>query len=602
MTEPVTFADVLSRHAEERPEQDAYLFLQDDGAGRGTRPADPDGLRAEQLTYRELDLAARRVAGWLREHGLTGRHVLILQPDGRRFAVAFLGCLYAGAVAVPAPTPNGRHTRDSRVLGILKDAAVALVLTDRQSAPQISRLLAEAGSAQVPCLALDGAELPAADGRRLPAAGADDLAVLQYTSGSTSEPRGVMVTHRNLLANQRQIAALLGTTPESRIGGWLPFHHDMGLVGQLLHPLWLGGTGVLLPPETFVRHPVRWLQAVSRYGITVSGAPDLGYDLCVRRVTDRQLEGLDLSGWRTAVNGAEPVRADTLRAFAERFGPVGFRPDAFVPAYGLAEATLLAFGRPAEPGGAGPAERVVDAGSLEKHRIGDPLPGGSVRTLVSCGRPGFTGLDLRIVDPRTRRTLDEGQVGEVWVRGESVAQGYWKRPLETNRTFRTATAEGEPGFLRTGDLGGLRDGELFITGRIKELLVVAGRNLYPQDIERTVQKVSSLFGSAVVFAVEPDRSHLVVVQEVRTGSRYDLDLPALNLAVRRCVSQEFEATAGSVLLVRPGTVRRTTSGKVERSAMRQLFLAGRLQALHQVVEPEVAQLVGAAPIRTEAFR
>lgn len=601
---PTTLVEALTAHAEQRPEQDALLFLSDAGApgsGRIGSAVRSGALHADRLSYAELDRAARRVAGWLLDRGLTREHVLIVQSDPERFAVSFLGCLYAGAVAVPAPPPVGRRSHHDRVLGVVKDAGVRLVLTDRQSAPGVSQLLAAAGKGDLPCLALDGAELPSADDWRMPDVGSRDLAVLQYTSGSTSEPRGVMVSHGNLVANQREIAGLLGTAPGTRIGGWLPFHHDMGLVGQLLHPLWQGGTGVLLPPDLFVRHPVHWLQAITTFGISVSGGPDLGYELCVRRVTDRQLEGLDLSGWQTAVNGAEPVRADTLRAFAERFGPVGFRAEAFVPAYGLAEATLLAVGHRSRAASAtpqlaaGPLEREVDAASLQRNQLTPPHPGEPTRTLVSCGRPGPPGPDLRIVDPKSFRTLAEGRIGEVWIRGASVAGGYWKRLLETNRTFGVSTSEGDTGFLRTGDLGVLSDGELYITGRIKDLLVVAGRNLYPQDIEHTVQQVSSLFASAVVFAVEPDRSHVVVVQEVRTGSRYDLDLPALNLAVRRCVAKEFEVMAGSVLLVRPGTVRRTTSGKLERSAMRKLFLTGRLQALHQVVEPAVASLLAATP-------
>ncbi|MFJ1705663.1 fatty acyl-AMP ligase [Kitasatospora sp. NPDC088346] len=613
MSENETFTDVLLRHAAQDAEKDALVFLREEPTGPAgglqvrlpalavpagidhPAPARRDHRLCERrMDYAELDTAARRLAAWLQDRRLAGERVLILQADAERFAVSFLACLYAGVVAVPGPAPNGRRGNDERTLGMIKDAAPRLILTDRRAAPDISLMAAVAGRGDLACLALDGAELPAAEDWRRPATGADDLAMLQYTSGSTRDPRGVMVTHRNLLANQRAIADLLGTGPDSRVGGWLPYHHDMGLVGQLLHPLWLGGTGVLLPTDLLIRRPIRWLEAISRYAIDVSGGPDLGYELCVRRVSDRHLEGLDLSGWTTAVSGAEQVRSETLRAFAQRFARVGFRASAFVPAYGLAEATLLATARPAGPTSA-PGQRVVDAASLEKHQFVQPVPGRTARTLVSCGSPAPDALALRIVDPKSRRVLPEGRVGEIWLRGEGIARGYWKRPLETAETFKAVTADGDEGYLRTGDLGVLRDGELFVTGRIKELLVVAGRNLYPQDIERAVQQLSSSFGPGVVFEVEPGRPHMVVVQEVRTAGRFDLDLAQLTMSVRQCVSREFEVRAGNVLLVRPGTVRRTTSGKLERGTMRRLFLSGRLKALHQVVEPAVAELVAGGP-------
>ncbi|MER8185537.1 fatty acyl-AMP ligase [Kitasatospora sp. NPDC094015] len=620
MSENETFTDVLLRHAAQQPGKDALVFLREEpvgaaAVGRVRLPAlavpagieHPAPARREyrltdrRMDYAELDTAARRLAAWLQDRRLEGERVLILQGDAERFAVSYLACLYAGVVAVPGPAPNGRRGNDERTLGMIKDAAPQLILTDRRSAPDISLMAAVAGHGEVSCLALDGADLPDAADWRRPARTADSLAMLQYTSGSTRDPRGVMVTHRNLLANQRAISAVLRTGRDATVGGWLPYHHDMGLVGQLLHPLWLGGTGVLLPTDLLIRRPARWLEAITRYGITVSGGPDLGYELCVRRIADRHLAGLDLSGWTTAVSGAEQVRADTLRAFAKRFAEVGFRASAFVPAYGLAEATLLATARPSGHATA-PTQRVVDAASLEKHQFVHPVQGRPARTLVSCGRPAPDALTLRIVEPATRRVLPEGKVGEIWLRGEGIAQGYWKRPLETAETFHAVTAEGDEGYLRTGDLGVLRDGELFVTGRIKELLVVAGRNLYPQDIERAVQQLSSSFGPGVVFEVEPGRPHVVVVQEVRTAGRFDVDLARLNMSVRQCVSREFEVRAGNVLLVRPGTVRRTTSGKLERGTMRRLFLSGRLQALHQVVDPAVAQLVAGGLVQSEVAR
>ncbi|NUL04261.1 fatty acyl-AMP ligase [Streptomyces lunaelactis] len=571
------FTELASHRASELARQEAYFCVRADQQGE---------LESDVLSYGELGERAKRLASWLQERGSHGHRVLILQSDVREFMSSFLGCLYAGAVAVPAPAPVGSRQNVERVANIVRDASVSYILTDAAMASSVSQLLANIGHQEVACLATDRAEVGDADAWRMPDLFPDDVAFLQYTSGSVSEPKGVMVTHRNLLANQRAIQQAMRTTARSRVGGWLPFHHDMGLVGHLLHPLWLGGAGVLMPPMTFVKRPLRWLQMVDEYGITTGGGPNLAYDLCLRRIKDDQIAELDLSRWETAVNGAEPVRAETMDAFAERFAPAGFRKEAFYPCYGLAESTLLVTG--GAPGRTADT-RQVDAAELEHHRLRPASAGSPVRTLVSSGRP--QGCEVAIVDPANCRRLPAGEVGEVWLRGESVARGYWNRPLENALAFRATTEDGEEGYLRTGDLGAMDGDQLYITGRMKDIMIVAGRNLYPQDIERSVQRVSALFGSSAAFAVESDRDHVVVVQEVRTGSGFEAELASLSAAVRMCVSKEFEVAAENVLLVRPGTVRRTTSGKLQRTAMRQLFLDGRIQPLHEVLHPDVRQLV-----------
>ncbi|WP_377270034.1 fatty acyl-AMP ligase [Peterkaempfera sp. SMS 1(5)a] len=568
------FSELILAKAAELPGREALVLL----------PEHDGRAQPQVVSYRALDAAAKRLAGWLQDRGAAGERVLVVHGDRRLFAVSFLACLYSGAIAVPAAPPGGRGHHAARIAGIARDAAPCLALTDAALAPDLSRLLAGHGYGQIPCLAAD--VVPPSAPWQQPALTGDSVAFLQYTSGSTREPRGVVVTHGNLLANQQAITEALGTGPQSRFGGWLPFHHDMGLVGQLLHPLWHGATSVLLSPEAFVRRPVRWLEAISRYGLTVSGAPDFAYELCVHRTTDEQLAGLDLSRWERAVSGGEPVRAETWQAFAERFAPAGLRPGALTAAYGLAEATLLVSGGVSEPHGAG---RVVDSAALQRHGLRESRPGRPATTLVPAGRA--VGAELRIVDPETLVVRPDGEIGEIWVRGGSVAHGYWRRPGESVHTFRATTADGESGFLRTGDLGAVQDGVLHVTGRLKDVIVVAGRNLYPQDLEQTVQRVSALFGSTTAFAVPAGREHVVVVQELRARSRYDVDLPGLATAVESCLSQEFELQAGAVLLVRPGTVRRTTSGKVERSAMRRLFLRGELKPLHQKVRPEIQRMI-----------
>ncbi|MEU4684871.1 fatty acyl-AMP ligase [Streptomyces xinghaiensis] len=602
------FTELVQARAAQAPDREALVVL----------PDTEDRGRAETVSYRALDAGARRLAGWLQDRGAAGERVLVLHTDRRLFAVSFLACLYAGAVAVPAPPPaggpGGRSHHETRIAGIVKDAAPCVVLTDAAAAPEVSQLLARSGHGGVPCLAAD--VVPGSAPWRPPELGPESVAFLQYTSGSTAEPRGVVITHGNLLANQRAICRALGTVPATRIGGWLPFHHDMGLAGQLLHPLWLGGTSVVLSPEAFVRRPVRWLEAIARYGVTVSAAPDFAYDLCVRRITDEQAADLDLSGWETAVSGGEPVREETRRAFTEKFAPAGLRPGAFTPCYGLAEATLLVTGAAAGRGSGAAAALTVDAAALERNEIAEPVPGRPARTLLSCG-PAAAGTEVRVTDPGSGRVLPEGEIGEIRVRGAGVARGYWRRPAESARTFGARTPDepraGEPpaagppaagpqgpqgpedtaGHLRTGDLGTLHRGELYVTGRLRDMIVVAGRNLYPQDLERTVQRVSALFGAGTVFAVPGERERVVVVQELRARSRYDVDLPGLAAAVERCLAEEFEISAGGVLLVRSGTVRRTTSGKVERAAMRGLFLRGELKPLHQRLDPEVTPLLPA---------
>ncbi|MFF9406840.1 fatty acyl-AMP ligase [Streptomyces anandii] len=570
MSEHHTFVELIRDRVARTPDREALLLLPD---------SDERG-RPSPVSYRALDSAARELAGWLQARGALGERVLLMHTSRRQFAVSFLACLYAGAIAVPAPPTGGGRHHAMRVAGIVKDVAPCATFTDAALAPDVSRLLAACGHGSVPCLAADA--VPARSPWRMPELSGDTVAYLQYTSGSTGAPRGVVVTHGNLLANLRSIAHALDTGQGERIGGWLPFHHDMGLVGQLLLPLSLGGTSVLLSPEAFLKRPARWLEAIGRYEVAVSGAPDFAYELCVRRVPQEEAALLDLSGWRTAVTGGEPVSATTARAFAERFAPAGLRPGALTPCYGLAEATLLVT---AEDTRQPFSVRQVDGAALERDMLRDPRPGRPERSLVACGRPA--GSEVRIVDPESLRALPDGEVGEIWVRGAGVAGGYWRDRAATAEVFEAVTGDGEGGFLRTGDLGALVEGRLHVTGRLKDVIIVAGRNVYPQDLEHAVQRIGSMFGPGTAFAVPGERERIVLVQELRTHRRYGLDLPGLAADVERCLAEEFEVAVDGVLLVRPGTIRRTTSGKVERAATRRLFLSGEIRPLHQRLGKEL---------------
>ncbi|WP_228390277.1 fatty acyl-AMP ligase [Streptomyces smaragdinus] len=577
-----SFTQLLKSRAAELPDADVHVMLRD------TR----SGVRAEHLTYGELDQHARRIASALQEYGAGQQPVLLLYASTVEFLKAFAGCLYAGAVPVPAPLPGeaGHGKSLNRTTGVLKDTGAAVVLTELDSAPEVALWLARASRRDAACVVTDSPGTGDASAYVPVTVRPYDLAFLQYTSGSVSEPRGVMVSHKNLLANQAALQKLLDTTAGDVFGSWLPHFHDMGLVAHLLHPVWLGSHSVQISPMSFIKRPVRWLQAIDEYGVTVGGGPNFCYDLCASRVTDAQVRSLDLSRWRLALNGAEPIRPESLRAFTERLAPAGLRAEAVFPSYGLAEATLVVTG--GVPGEAH-VEKEFDQGALERDKVSESRPGHAGRTLVGCGRP--VDVEVRIVDPITYHELEPGNVGEVWLRGEGIARGYWKRPTETVRTFRATLNEEESNFLRTGDLGLLDGEELYITGRLKEVIIINGRNVYPQDVEWAVKSVSPAltFGAGAAFSVEGGREQLVLVQEVRVAGSTPDSLRTVAQKIQELIGKDFNIPAGNVLLVRPGTVRRTTSGKVQRTLMRDLFEQGVLRGEYEVLTPEVRALTRA---------
>ncbi|MFI6860120.1 fatty acyl-AMP ligase [Streptomyces sp. NPDC050421] len=582
-----TFTELLRARTAELADEDVHIFLRDTAGG----------TVAEHLTYGELDREARRIAACLQEYGAAGQPVLLAYSSTVEFLKAFAGCLYAGAVAVPVPLPGeaGRDKRLNRTTAVLKDTGAEVVLTETSAAPEVALWLARNSRSGAACLVTDVSDIGDPEKWQPVAARPDDLVFLQYTSGSVSEPRGVTVSHRNLLANQATLHKLLRTTREDVFGSWLPYFHDMGLVAHLLHPVFLGSHSVQVTPLSFVKRPLRWLQAIDEYGVTVGGGPNFCYDLCVHRVKDEQIATLDLSRWRLALNGAEPVRAESLDAFAERFAPAGFRPEALRPCYGLAEATLVVSGGvPGTPH----VRKVFDKTELEYDRVADATDTAGTparhQTLVGCGTP--VDMEVRIVDPLTHHEMPPGAVGEIWLRGYSIARGYWRRPTETVRTFRASLNDEESNFLRTGDLGMLVDGELFVTGRLKEVIIINGRNVYPQDVEWAARTVSPAltFGAGAAFSVDAGREHLVLVQEVRgVGSA---ELRPVAQKIQALIGQEFEIPAGNVLLVRPGTVRRTSSGKVQRTLMRKLFLDGAVRGEYEVLTPDVWALARAEDV------
>ncbi|MGW6533304.1 beta-ketoacyl synthase N-terminal-like domain-containing protein [Streptomyces venezuelae] len=558
-----TLVDLLRARSAEHPGRTAFTFLAD-----GTRVT-------EELTFADLDLRARALAARLREIADPGDRVLMLCPSGPEFAVAFYGCLYAGMVAVPAyPPRSDKHA--ARLYAVAEDCGAAVI-----AAPAaLHDRLAATTSFTARWIATDTVSPEAAEAWRAPDDDPTRLAFLQYTSGSTGAPKGVMLSHANLLHNLGMMAHAMDHAEQPVLVSWLPLFHDMGLIANLLLSLHWGARLVYMPPEAFLQDPARWLRALSDFGGTFSCAPNFAYELCVRRTRPEDRAGLDLSGWRIALNAAEPIRADTLERFAGLYADHGFRPDAWYPAYGLAENSVFV-----TSGYAGEGARVqyLDGARLEQDRAVAADPGApGTHAVLACGR-AHLDQELLVVDPETLRPLEPGAVGEIWLRGPSAGSGYWQRPEETRTAFGNRLAgepDDAPPWLATGDKGFLTDdGQLCITGRIKDLIIVRGRNLYPQDIERTVEDVDPVFrpGCTAAFAVESDgQERVVVVQEVR---HEDVDADALGSAAAAVLAAEHEVTLDALVLLRNRAVPKTSSGKIARRAARSGYLDGTLDTV-----------------------
>ena len=557
-----TLVDLLRQRAERHPDKVAFDFT-------------PDGEEHHRLTYDELDIRTRAIASTLQRQGAAGERVLLMCPSGLDFIAGFFGCLYAGAVAVPVHPPV-RNKLIGRIGSIVTNTQATFALTTAGSQAELKAVmdgLTDGGSLQ--WCAVDSPNPSAAAEWVGPDVDASAAAFVQYTSGSTSSPKGVVVTHGNLLHNLEAIRSAWGGGYEAIGAFWLPLHHDMGLIGTVLAMHSLGATSHLMPPEAFIARPMRWLEALSRYSATVTVAPNFAYDLCVERSSAEERAALDLSNLSTAMCGAEPVRAAMLRRFTDAFRPAGFRPEAFHPVYGLAESTLLVSGG---SDSAVPVVRHVDSGALREQHVVDVTPEHPAATsLVGCGR-AQRGHEILIVDPVSRRPCRANEVGEIWVAGASVAQGYWGKPDETEETFSAFLADtGRGPFLRTGDLGFMLEGELFVTGRLKDLIIIRGRNYYPEDIEATVQDShpALLRGRGAAFSVPPrtgSAEQLVVVQEVDRQRLAQIDVDAVIDAIRTAITERHDIKADAVLLAEPLKIPTTSSGKIRRQACRQRFL------------------------------
>ncbi len=556
--------DILTLHATEKPNQVAYFFLE-------------DGSNIKQtLTYLQLQNKAKQIASYLQLIACRGERAILLYPSGLEFITAFFACLYARIIAVPAYPPRPNRSLN-RIKSIVNNAQPKVLLTTESILSNLEKRITEIEQLKtLHRCATDNLENYFGNYEQKTIIENKDIAFLQYTSGSTGNPRGVIISHGNLLDNQKMIQQAFGHHDHTIGIGWLPLYHDMGLIGNILQPLYLGFPFYFMSPLTFLHRPLRWLQAISKYQCTSSGAPNFAYDLCLQRIKPEQRDELDLSSWTVAFNGAERVRTETLQSFANYFHPCGFREEAFYPCYGLAEATLFVTGGKKDQK---PLVANLESSALQQNHVIHVNTLDS-QQIVSCGEP-WLGSKVIITNPDTLTQLSENKIGEIWVQSNSVAQGYWQCAEETQRTFHGClTNKPENPFMRTGDLGFIQDGQLFVTGRLKDIIIIDGRNYYPQDVELTISNshpsLKSCWGAAFTVEIENEEK-LVCIQEVKRTHQRNLNVDETSKNIRQAVIQEHELQIYRLVLVKTGIIPRTSSGKVQRYLCQQKFIDGSLK-------------------------
>ncbi|MEM9506113.1 MAG: alpha/beta fold hydrolase [Cyanobacteria bacterium P01_E01_bin.35] len=567
MSKQITLIDRLQEQASTQPHKRAFTFL-----------ADGD-TEIDSLTYQQLTEKAQAIAFALQARNAREKRALLLYQPGLDFISAFLGCLYAGVVAVPVYPPRANRSLE-RLLAIVADAEASFALTTDSIQDQIADKFTTHNTTQnIQFISTDAVEVNLADNWQHPEISLDSLAFLQYTSGSTGKPKGVMVSHGNLIANSQTIQHCFGNQQSHTLVSWLPPYHDMGLIGSIIQPAYVGSSMYLMAPVTFLQRPYRWLQAISRYRGQTNGGPNFAYDLCVDRITPEQKATLDLSCWELAFSGAEPVRAETINRFTDYFQDCGFRRRSFYPCYGMAESTLMITGNRR---GKEPAIATFDSQGLSENQALPPQRESEQTILVSSGG-NIAGQKLIIANPETRKQCPDGEVGEIWAKSASVAQGYWNRPQLSVKSFDAVLANTqESGWLRTGDLGFLQDGELYVTGRLKDLIIIRGRNYYPQDIELTVDHAHEAIraGNVAAFAVElGGEERLVVTPEIKRTFLRKLDVEQVTKAIRSAIAQNHELQVHAVVLLKTGSIPKTSSGKIQRHACQAGYLTGSLHGV-----------------------
>ncbi len=569
--EPKTLIELLRTRAIKQSDGHAYTFMVD-----GKKPSEP-------LTYEALDQQARAIAAQLQYYKTEGERALLLYPQGLEVIAAFCGSLYAGVIAIPVPPPeSGRLKRTlPRLRSIVRDAKATIVLTTASVFELISTVKDEFPEfEQMRWIDTATIDPNLAEKWVDPKVHPDQLAYLQYTSGSTSTPKGVMLTHYNLMHHCHYLQQACGYDSDSVSITWMPYFHDYGLVEGMMVPLYNGHPCYVMSPFAFIKRPLNWLRNISTYKGTHSQAPNFAYDLCIRRIKPKQIAELDLSSWQAAGNAAEPINPQVMAQFMETFSPCGFKWEAFAPSYGLAENTLLAT---TKPKGTKPVFLAVETAAMEQNKIvlGDPEQEKGTRIIAGCGKK-VCDTNIAIVDPIKMLRCAEDGVGEIWIKDPSVAQGYWQRPDATKDTFCAYLQDTKEGaFLRTGDLGFIHEGELYITGRIKDLIIIRGTNHYPQDIEWSVQELHPALRSdyGAAFSIEAGgEERLVVVQEVERRSG-DIDADTIIADIRQEIAEQHEIQVYGVVLAKPGNILKTASGKIQRRACRDKFLGGTLTVI-----------------------
>lgn len=565
-----TIISILDTRAALTPNRLAYIFLKD-GKDQEVR-----------IDYKTLQQESKAIAATLQSFCAEGDRALLLYPQGLEFITAFLGCLYAKAIAVPAYPPK-RNQKLARLISIIEDCQPKCILTTGLLLERIkSEIEVFWDLSAIQFLATDNLEN--AERAEFPNSkiSGNNLAFLQYTSGSTGLPKGVMISHANIDHNSICIQKAFGLTEKSVSVSWLPSFHDMGLIDGIIQPLYTGFLGVVMSPESFLKNPVLWLLAITKYRVTHSGGPNLGYELCTRRVAPEQQDSLDLSSWMSAYNGAEPVRRKTLENFVNKFQRSGFKSRYFYPCYGMAEATLMISGGDVE---AEPIYLNVESVYLGSNQIFEAKSENeNCQELVGCGHV-WHDTEIKIVDPESGSECGENRVGEIWVSGSSIAQGYWQQEENTIATFQAKLANGDKlNFLRTGDLGFMRGRELFITGRIKDVIIIGGRNHYPQDIEYSIQQSHKALrpDCGAAFTIEIDnQERLVIVQEVERNYLNRLDANEVFSAIRETLSLNDALSVYAISLIKPASIPKTSSGKIQRYACRHAFLTETLAIVEQ---------------------
>ncbi|WP_445362260.1 amino acid adenylation domain-containing protein [Microbulbifer sp. ANSA003] len=563
-----TLVEILRENSSFTPEKKAYIYLKN-----GEEESD-------SLTYQNLLELAEQMAGQILERSQVGDRVLLLMPPGLDYIKSFFACLFAGVIAVPAYPPHSAKHSFSRITSILKDCQPSLLITCADLADKFATPIFQPIEEEFGCQVEYVSNLTQPSDKQLPEIDPQGIAFLQYTSGSTGDPKGVMVTHHNLVENEKLIHQAFAHTSDSIIVGWLPLFHDMGLIGNLLQPLFVGATAILMPPQAFIQKPVRWLNAIAHYKANSSGGPNFAYRLCVDKIRPEEVQDLDLSHWRLAFNGSEKVQANTLRDFTHLLSNTGFSEQALFPCYGMAEATLYVSGMKTQPN-----YYMAEIGALAENQF-KPAPQGL--ELVGSGVPE-PGMRIAIVEPEQHVRLADGGIGEIWLQHASVAKGYWQKP-ELTREYFAAQLTGEQGnWLRTGDLGFMLGDELVVTGRRKEMLIICGRNYYPQDIEETVRQASELCqqDATASFAVDgAGQEQLVVVQEVKRSALRGLNSEELSAKIRKAVALEHQLEVTEVVLIKPASILKTTSGKIRRLALKQAYLANELKRVSSLKSPD----------------